>query len=157
MVPDGAVADLLATQRDQTRAVLADIPEDRAGYRYADDKWSIKELVGHINDTERVFAARALHFARAQSAPLPGMDQHEFVAAAASDHLPLSALTNEFHAVREATLALVRNLPPEAWDRRGVADGVEFTVRAVAYIIAGHELHHRGVLEERYLGRTGGR
>jgi len=150
-VPDGGILTQLAPQLEASLALLRPLSEDQAGYRYAAGKWSVKQLVGHLSDTERAFADRALHFARGNTQPVPGFDQDEYVAAAGSDQRPLPALLAEWEAVRRSTGALFRNLPREAWNRSGSADGVRFTVRAIAYIIAGHELHHRRVLIERYL------
>jgi hypothetical protein len=144
--------DQLAVQVDDTVRLLQPLSEQMAGYRYAPEKWTVREVVGHVIDTERVLAARALHFARRDPAPLPGFDQDPYVTEARSDARQLHSLLAELQAVRRATLALFRNVPDEAWGYRGTASGVEFTVRAVLFIIAGHELHHRRVLEERYLG-----
>ncbi len=148
---DIPVLDQLAVQLEDTVRLLQPLSEQQAGYRYAAGKWTVREVVGHVIDTERVFASRALHFARRDPAPLPGFDQDPYVAQALSDERPLRSLLAELEAVRRSTLALFRSFPTDAWDSRGMADGVEFTVRAVLFIIAGHELHHRRVLEERYL------
>jgi len=148
---DIAVLDQLGANLDDTLRLLHPLSETQAGYRYAPDKWSIKQIIGHLIDAERVFSTRALHFARAEAAPLPGFEQDPYVEEARSDGLAIRALLAELEAVRRSTIALFRNLPEDAWDRRGVASDVEFTVRAVLFIIAGHELHHRRVIEERYL------
>ncbi len=148
---DIPVLDQLAVQLDGTVRLLQPVSERQAGYRYAAGKWSVREVVGHVIDSERVLAGRALHFARRDPAPLPGFDQDPYVAEALSDTRPLRSLLAELDAVRRSTLALFRSLPTDAWDSRGTASGVEFTVRALLFIIAGHELHHRRVLEERYL------
>ena len=145
------VLEQLAVQVDDTVRLLQPLSEQQAGYRYAPDKWTVREVVGHVIDTERVFAGRALHFARRDPAPLPGFDQDPWVVEARSEERPLRSLLAELEAVRRSTLALFRSFPTDAWDARGMASGVEFTVRAVLFIIAGHELHHRRVLEERYL------
>jgi uncharacterized damage-inducible protein DinB len=145
------VLDQLAVQVDDTVRLLQPLSEQQAGYRYAPGKWTVKEVVGHVIDAERVFAGRALHFARRDPAPLPGFDQGPWVLEACSDERPLRSLLAELEAVRRSTLALFRSFPTDVWDSRGMASEVEFTVRAVLFIIAGHELHHRRVLEERYL------
>jgi hypothetical protein len=150
-VPDGPILATLRRQMDETQAVLRAVPEARGGHRYAPGKWSVKEVVGHVTDVERVFAGRALHFARGEAQPLPGMDQDAYVAAADFDRRPLAAILGELEAVRRASLALFEGLEGDAWMRRGVASGCTFTVRAVPWILAGHELHHREVLRERYL------
>lgn len=151
LVPEGDVVELLARQFDDSSSLLSPLNDEQAAFRYAPEKWSIKELVGHLSDTERVFASRGLHFARGHRDPLPGFEQDDYVRTASSDDVPMADLLAEYHAVRRATVTLFGNLPPEAWDRRGTASGVGFSVRAVASIIAGHELHHQRVLEERYL------
>lgn len=151
LVKQGDIISLLAEQVEETLALLANLPEERGAYRYAPEKWSIKELVGHISDTERIFSYRALRMARADETPLSGYEQDDYVRAGDFDGVPLRELAEEFRAVRSATLFLFRHLSEAAWMRRGTADGKPFTVRALSYIIAGHELHHREVLRSRYL------
>ncbi len=151
-VPDDAILGRLASQLEVTISLLAGLDEARAQYRYAPGKWSIKDIVLHLSDTERVFAARLLHFARHDSTPLPGFEQDEYVVVGKADERPLAGLLTELEAVRHGTVALCRGLPDEAWSGRGVASGVEFAASALPWIIAGHELHHRAVIEERYLG-----
>lgn len=150
-VPEGDVVAALEAGIEVTRKRLASLPETRAGFRYAPGKWSIKEIIGHLSDSERVFGYRILAFARADAGPLPGFDENAYTPAAESDRLPLAQLLAEFIAVRRATLALLNGLPPAAWERRGVANGKTLSVRALAWIIAGHEIHHLRVLGERYL------
>jgi hypothetical protein len=151
LVADGDILALLGQQMDETLAFLRSIPESQAGFRYAPDKWSIKELVGHLIDTERIFSYRALRFARNDETPLPGYEQDDYIRAASFDDYPLSELADEFESVRRSTLFLFRHLGREAWSRRGIASESEVSVRALAYIIAGHELHHREILRSRYL------
>jgi hypothetical protein len=110
----------------------------------------VKEVLGHINDTERIFTYRALRIARGDQTPLPGFEQDDFVKNGAFSERTLAGLAEEFALVRGASLALFRSFPPEAWLRRGVASQKEVTVRALAFVIAGHQIHHRIVLEERY-------
>ena len=150
-VPDGDVIAVLEAGIGTTRKALAAVPEERAGYRYAEGKWSIKEVLGHMSDTERIFTYRLLTFARGDVGPLPGFDENAYTPLQESDRVPLAWLLDEFVAVRAATLALLKVLPPKAWERRGVANKHPLSVRAAAWIIAGHEIHHRRVLEERYL------
>jgi hypothetical protein len=150
-VPDGPVLATLRRQMDETLGLLRAVPEARGAHRYAPGKWSVKEVVGHVTDVERVFAGRALQFARREAKPLPGIDQDAYVAAAGFDRRPLAAILEELEAVRRASLALFQGLEGDVWMRRGVASGFTFTVRAVPWILAGHELHHREVLRERYL------
>ncbi len=151
LVPGDDVIAVLSRQRAETRDLLRGIPEDAADSRYAPGKWSIKELVGHIIDGERVFAYRALRFARGDRTPLAGFDQDPYVAAANSDARTLASLAEEFEHVRASTVLLLQSLDGEAWQRRGTASDNEISVRALAYIIAGHEAHHVRILRERYL------
>ncbi len=147
-------SDILATldeQRRQMLLLLSGRKESDGDIRYAPGKWSVKEVLGHICDAERIMGYRALRIARNDSTPLPGFDENNYVANAPFAHLPLPDLIEDFIAIRRATLSLFRNFDEPAWTRRGVANNNEVTVRALAYIIAGHELHHRRMLEERYL------
>jgi len=150
-VPDGDVIAVLEAGIGTTRKRLASVSEERAGYRYAEGKWSIKEVVGHLSDTERIFTYRLLTLARGDAGPLPGFDETSYTPAQESDRVPLAWLLDEFVAVRASTLALLKVIPLEAWERRGTASGNPLSARAAAWIIAGHEIHHRRVLEERYL------
>jgi hypothetical protein len=151
LVAGGDVVEGLERQGAETLALLRSLPEERGSHRYGPGKWSLKQLVGHVLDTERIFTYRALAIARGERQPLPGMDQEEYMAGADFDARTLSSLADEFEAVRGATLHLFRHLSPEAWGRRGTASDNEVTVRALAYITAGHEAHHVRILRERYL------
>ena len=150
-VPDGDVIAVLEQGVGTTRKLLATVEESRGGYRYAEGKWSLKEVLGHMSDTERIFSYRLLTFARGDAGPLPGFDENTYTPAQESDRVPLALLLDEFVAVRAATLALLKVLPPAAWERKGVASGNPLSARAAAWIIAGHEIHHRAVIAERYL------
>lgn len=152
---EGDVLETLARQGAETAALLGGIQEDAAGSRYEPGKWSVKELVGHIIDAERIFAYRALRFARGDQTPLEGFDQDPYVASGDFDARTLTSLAEEFGHVRASTLALLRPLGPEAWARRGAANDNEVTVRALAYMLAGHEAHHVRILRERYLTEKG--
>jgi uncharacterized damage-inducible protein DinB len=143
---------VLTQQLESTLQLLSGIDEAKANERYEPDKWSIKELVGHLIDSERVFAYRALWIARGDKTPLPGMDQDDFVRGANFDDQTLADLATEFELVRLSTLQLFKSLSDEAWERRGTASDHEVSVRALAFIIAGHEVHHMKVLRTRYLG-----
>jgi len=147
---DEDIVGVLGSQRDQALALLEGIAEARGGYRYAPNKWSIKEMVGHLCDTERVFAYRALRIGRGDTTPLPSFDDQAYVAEVRAGGRTLADLAAEWGDVRRATLALFRNLPAVAWDRRGTASDHPISVRALAYIIVGHVRHHLQVLEERY-------
>ena len=136
------ICGILATQREETLRVLSGISDEVSRYRYAPDKWSIREVVGHMNDAERLFVSRAFWFARGFDTPLPSFDQHVAVAAAGADARSWSSHVQEFRVVREATLTFFNGLPREAWSRRGIASGHPFTVRALAFVAAGHVVHH---------------
>jgi DinB superfamily len=141
----------LKRQLEQTTVVLNSISEEKSVYRYGPDRWSIRQMWGHVNDTERVFVLRALWFARGMESALPSFDQDVVVAGAHSDEIDWSRHVEEFRNVRLATISFFGNLPQEAWMRTGTASGFSFTVRALAYIAAGHVDHHLSVLRERYL------
>lgn len=141
---------LIESQLDECLPVFAGISEERSLYRYAPDKWSIRQLLNHISDTERAFAFRALWFARGFGAPLPGYDQEIAAAGAEADRVSWADHVDEFRAVRLSTISMFRNLPPEAWMRSGIASEKLFTVRALAFIIPGHVAHHVRILGERY-------
>ena len=154
LVPAGNLGEILAAQHAVTQRLLAPLTDARGLHRYAPGKWSIKEVVGHLADAERVFAYRALRFARADATPLTGFDENVYVPAGGFDRRPLGSILDEFGAVRGATRALLASLDEPAWLRRGVANGDGSSVRALGCIIAGHELHHVALLRERY-GVTG--
>jgi hypothetical protein len=146
--------DVIAALEDQPRetlALLSTLSEEQSDYRYAPDKWSIKEMLGHVIDAERVFSYRALRFARDDRTPLASFEQDDYVRAGGFADRRLADLIEEFVSVRRATVWLFRQLSAEAWMRRGIASGNPVSVRAIAYIIAGHELHHRRVLQEQYM------
>lgn len=149
--PDGDIIATLEREGRATSELLRGVPESLAGHRYAPGKWSIRQLVGHLIDAERIFAVRALRFSRNDPTALPGFDQDDYMAGASFDDFPLAELIPELEAVRRSTVLQLRHITAEAWDRRGVASGAEVSVRALAWIIAGHELHHRGILRSRYL------
>ena len=145
------VLGVLAAQLDEIPAFLAGIDEERSLHRYAPGKWSIRQVLSHVSDTERVFLFRAFWFARGFDEPLPSFDEKVAAAAAPSDEVPWARHVEEFRTARQATLSFFRNLPADAWMRRGTASDNPFTVRAVAYILAGHAAHHVAILDERYL------
>jgi uncharacterized damage-inducible protein DinB len=150
-VPKGNLLTVLDDQRRETQELLAGLSEAKALHRYAPGKWSIKEVVGHLMDSERVFCYRALGFGRADENPLPGFDEKAWVPAGRFDARSLEDLAAEFDAVRRATIALFSGLDSDALARRGTANNNPITVRALAWIIAGHERHHVAILRERYL------
>lgn len=150
-VPDGDIVGILESQLDEVLALSRTISGERSLHRYAPGKWTIREVLSHISDTERVFAFRAFWFARGYDTPLPDFDQEIAAGSAGADEVSWERHMEEFRHVRLATLWLFRNLPREAWTRRGVASGNRFTVRALASIAAGHAAHHISILRERYL------
>jgi len=147
------IVGTLSSQLPKTIALLSSVSEQDGELRYAPGKWSLKEALGHVIDTERVMTYRALRIARGDQTPMEGFEQDDYVRNGPYASLHLAELVEEFKNVRAATLGFFRNLRDEDWKRRGVANKNDITVRALAYIIAGHELHHRNIFEERYLGR----
>jgi hypothetical protein len=150
-VAAGDICEILAHQIHEVPSLLQRLSEDQSRHRYAPEKWSMREVLSHINDAERVFVYRALWFARGFDTPLPSFDQNIALAAAEAEARSWSSHIEEFGAVRVATLAFFRGLPAAAWGRHGVASGYPFTVRALAYIVAGHTTHHVTILQQRYL------
>lgn len=155
-VPEGSVLATLAGQIDQTAALLARVPESKASFRYAEGKWSIKEVVGHLADTERVFSYRALRVARGDTTPLASFDENAWVPFGDFDRRTLADLTAELRAVRAATMTLFNSFTGEAWLRIGTASGHPISARALAWIVTGHERHHLRVLAERYFPKVTG-
>lgn len=151
LVPEGDIRDLLETQISEMATLLNQVTPERVDYRYAPDKWSVREVVGHLIDTERLFVLRAFWFARGFDTPLPSFDQHVALQHAGSGERPWQSLADEFLSLRRSTVLFFRHLPPEAWLRRGIASDNPFTVRALAYMGVGHVTHHVNILRERYL------
>jgi hypothetical protein len=151
LVGPGDVVASLTRQMSETQALLQGLPASLGRYRYAPDKWSVNEMIGHVIDAERIFTARALRFSRADPTPLPSFEQDDYVRNAPFDEFPLAELASELESLRRSTVLFFSHLNEDAWIRRGTASGAEVTVRALAYIIAGHELHHREILKTRYL------
>jgi hypothetical protein len=145
------IVGVLQAQLEETSALLLGISEEKSLHRYAPEKWSVRQVVNHVNDTERVFVSRALWFARGFDSPLPSYDQDVSSAAARADEVSWAGHVEEFRGIRLATVAFFRNLPAEAWSRSGIGSGNPFTVRALAYITAGHTVHHAAILREKYL------
>lgn len=150
-VSDGEILEILISQREAFVDFLDTVGEERASLRYAPGKWSINQVVGHIVDTERIFGARALAIVRGERAPLPSFEQDEYVEEANFDDRTLASLTAEFESLRRSHLALFGSFDDELWLRRGMAGGNEVSVRAIAWILAGHLIHHEGVIRDRYL------
>ncbi|MEM8933166.1 MAG: DinB family protein [Acidobacteriota bacterium] len=152
-VPEGDILETLAQGRDEVASLFGSVPADRETWAYGPDKWTFRELLGHLIDTNQVFAHRAFWFARG-GGELPGMDQDEFAAASNAADVPLAELLDIFRLQRDANLVLFGSFSDAALDRRGVASDAEITVRMLIHIIAGHEHHHLGVLRERYLAEA---
>jgi len=149
-VPGTDVLGVLESQRVQMLQLFAARSERDGSFRYAPGKWTVKEVLGHINDAERIFAYRALRIARGDQTPLAAFEQEDFVRNGGFGERTLADLAEEFGLVRNASVALFRSLREDAWPRRGVASQKEVTVRALAFITVGHQIHHRSILEERY-------
>jgi len=153
LVPEGDILHTLEAQRRQMLLLLSGRDDAEGNFRYAPGKWSAGEVLGHVCDTERIFAYRALRIARGDQTPLEGFEQDDYVKNGPFGREPVSEIIEDYIAVRRATLTLLRNLDEAAWMRKGIANQKEVTVRALGYLIAGHELHHRRILEEKYFAK----
>jgi DinB superfamily len=149
-VPGEAIGKYLVEQLQDLERLLAPLDDAAARARYAEGKWSVKEVLGHLGDTERIFAYRLLRIARGDTTPLPGFDENAYVPAGDFDARPLASLVGELRALRLSTIALVDGLPPAGWACIGQASGAAISTRALAYVIVGHLAHHARVLRERY-------
>jgi uncharacterized damage-inducible protein DinB len=153
LVPGSEILAVLKQQAEETINMLDSRKESDGNLRYAPDKWTVKEILGHLVDGERVFGYRALRVARADQTPMEGFEQDDWVRHGSFAQRSLAGLIEEFRTVRASTLSLLENLPQEAWTRTGTANNNKVSVRALAYIIAGHELHHRRILQEKYFSQ----
>lgn len=151
LVPEEDILAAIAEQSTDTQKLLATVDEAKAAYRYAEGKWSIKEVLGHIVDAERIISYRLLAIARGEVSPLPGFDENAYVENADFDSWKLGDLAEHYAVVRRSNIVLLRNLPDAAWDRRGTANGFSVTTRGLAWSLVGHERHHVKVLRDRYL------
>lgn len=151
VVPEGDIRQTLTRQRGEMRELFGGVAPEQSGFRYDAGKWTLREVVGHLSDTERVFAARAMWFARGLDGEMPSFDQNVSIAAGRFDARTWRSLVDELDSVRAATLSLFDDLPEAAWDGRGIASGNPFTVRALAWLAAGHVEHHLRIVRERYL------
>jgi uncharacterized damage-inducible protein DinB len=150
-VPEGDLPTLLNDQLEGTLLLVRDLSEEEASFRYAPEKWSIKQLLGHLADAERIMSYRLLRIARGDNTPLPGFEEDDYVKEAAFDSFTLEDLLANLSIIRTATLSLLKGLTPAAYLCLGTVNGNIISARALAYLIAGHELHHRSVLKDRYL------
>jgi uncharacterized damage-inducible protein DinB len=152
LVPETEVADALARQPDEVRALLASVTGDRERFRYAPGKWSIRQVVGHMVDVERVFGHRAFSIARADPAPLPGFDESAYAEVAGADARSLADLLDEFAVVRRSNRFVLEHVSERDWQTVGIANNAKVSVRALAFLLVGHARHHMKILAERYLG-----
>ena len=150
LVPEEDLLSALESQTRETEKILRSISEEKAAYRYEPDKWSIKTLLRHVTDTERIFGYRMVALARGETQPMPSFDQNTYAAAADADERRFADLVEEWRTVRAATLAMLRGLSSRAWERSGMAGGANRSVRAIAFNTLGHERHHLKVLREKY-------
>ncbi|MEM8885438.1 MAG: DinB family protein [Planctomycetota bacterium] len=150
-VPDGDILATLASQREEFLSLVRSVPEERGGHRYAPGKWSIRELLGHLVDTERVLGYRALVIARGDATPLPGFEQDDYVEGGHFDRRTIADLADEFEALRRSHEILFTSFDDEVWVRSGTASESPFSTRALAWIMAGHVFHHADILAARYL------
>lgn len=151
LVPESGVLSVLEKQKHEVVQVFRSVPNERELFRYAPGKWSVRQVAGHLIDAERVFGYRALCLARGEKAALPGFDENDYVAHASFEAHPLAEFADEFESIRRSHLLMLRHVAPEAWDRKGIANGNEISVRALAYVMAGHARHHLGILATRYV------
>lgn len=151
-VPPGDVIQTLEQQIHKTITLLKSFPDEQAGtLAYAPGKWTVKEVIGHLSDTERIFSYRALRIARGDATPLPGFEQNDYVPMGKSNGRALESLLDELFVIRQSTLALFKSFSEDAWTRRGTVSNFSLTTRGIAFTAAGHELHHYRILQERYL------
>lgn len=151
LVEENDIVSVLAEQLIGLQNLLASIPEEKGSFAYAEGKWTIKQLIGHLSDGEKIFAYRALRFARADETPLEGFEQDGYVANGNSNESSLADLIEELFLERRANILFFKNLSAEAWLRTGTASGAKVSVRALAYIMVGHIRHHTNILRTRYL------
>ena len=150
LVPEEDVLSVIERQSSETQKLIASLDETTAMHRYEEGKWSVKEVIGHVTDAERVFGYRALCIGRGETNSLPGFDEQAYMRTANFDSWRVGDLAEAYALLRRSNIVMFRNFPEEAWDRRGIANNAGITARALAYVIAGHERHHLSVLRERY-------
>lgn len=153
LVPDGNLLSILKKNLVGTIALFEGISEEDGHFRYAPGKWSIKEVLGHMTDTERIMSYRLLRIGRGDQKPLAGFNENDYINGSQFDQLPINNILEDFAAVRKSTITLIQNMADDIWGRKGFANETEITTRAIAYIIAGHAIHHGNIFSERYLTR----
>lgn len=151
LVSDGDLLLILKENLAEMTALFEGLSEENGQFRYAQGKWSMKEVLGHMADTERIMSYRLLRIGRGDQTPLAGFDENDYINGSQFDQLPIKNILDDFAAVRNATIALIQNMPDGAWAKRGIANDTEITSRAIAYIIAGHAIHHLKIIHERYM------
>jgi uncharacterized damage-inducible protein DinB len=151
LVPEGDLLTLLKENLVKTIELFESLSEEYGHFRYAENKWSIKEVLGHMTDTERIMSYRLLRVGRGDQTSLAGFDENDYVEGSQINKLPIKKILEDFIATRKATLSLIQNMPDEAWANIGFANNTEVTARAIGYIIAGHAIHHRTIISDRYL------
>lgn len=151
LVPEGDLVSILVEQSEQLVQLLSGVSEEQSHYRYDEGKWSIREVLGHVIDNERVWTYRLLRIARGDQMSFPSYNENQFMANSRFDAIPLSELLDEFVSLRKSAVYLLKGLPAEAWDRAGTLYDHPLTTRAAAAVVAGHEKHHCNIIRERYL------
>lgn len=151
LVPEGDLVSNLENDLQDTVKLFEGLSEVESEFRYAENKWTIKEVLGHMADTERVMSYRLLRIGRGDQTPLAGFNENFYANGAKSNRLPIQNILDDFVAARKSSITLIKNMPEEAWENKGIANELEITASAVAYIIAGHALHHKKIITERYL------
>lgn len=151
LVPDGSLCDILQKQQDDTLSLLSGLSEEQADYSYAPGKWSVKQVIGHIADVERLWSYRVMRISRGDAREFPGYDRDVFVQHSPANHIPFKEVLRDYAAVRQSTITLIAHLPEEALQRLGEFSEHPLSARAAAYVIAGHEAHHLSIIKERYL------
>ncbi len=155
LVPDGDILEVLQKEKEKTISLVRNLSDEEARFRYGPNKWSIKEVIGHIADTELIMSYRLLRIGRGDTTPLAGFNENEYVSAANFDEFTVQELLDYFQNTRNATISLLKTMSPDSLTRVGHANQSETSARAIAYIIAGHEIHHRQIIKDRYLTALG--
>lgn len=151
LIPEGDIIQILNGQMASTQEIFSAVTEKQAEYRYAEGKWTLSEVLGHLTDTERIMNYRILRIARGDKSPLMGFDENEYVQEASFNERTIADLLEDYQNVRRATISLLKGLPQKSLQNKGNANGFEVTVETIAYMIAGHELHHIKIIQEKYL------
>lgn len=153
MVPEGSILDILNVKKEMVHKLFSGMTDEQADFRYEHGKWSLKEVLGHITDTERILAYRLLRISRGDRTPLPGYSEDDYVREAGFRLRTISSLLEDYQIVRSSTISMIKGIPFTCWEREGTANGYNITARAIPYMIAGHELHHLKIMKEKYLSQ----